>query len=575
MFQELTPKIYPQPTVFEDPVGSLMGGALGMVNLAHSAGEVYKIGKSVALDNEVGKIVGDTDTKIADLAKTKPVEPTQTPIPQQMSTPIPQAIKDEKIAAMMGTQSPAFPNQAPVEGASLANSVQQTAVAGNNDTAQADYAKQTEAFNHKRMEINADMNDKIIQAHMKHGFVAEAESLKQKFMTNVEKMAVLSPSTAQRIWNNSYLKGQFGEIDLADAGKEWTPTQDGNRIVNKKTGAFRDLPANPAALMKELQKPYSVAEGGKRSMNFIDPKDGKIKEIVLSVNPKTDKEARPEVREFQVGDRKEYRQWNKDTKKWDTVPDTGGPNWKPDDEKYLANVKLGKDLWDKGFLAEYGTYDPSSKAANGKPVDAVEPAKSVEEALMRNPQAKASYNFGIQQLSKHIKAGMDPVAAENQARIDAKNRSVRIKTGMSELQADEVLAESITGALAARNTKTGKFRLLYDPSAQPIAMTAEQKPKGTPTAASGPSSPKQSLPTKNTPPDAALDARIREAKNISPGAWARMTSLEKETIRAQFREDRKARKPQIQTKAPEGIFNPSADNEGKTYYNPRIGFVRQ
>lgn len=506
--------IYPIPeTPDKDAIAKGIAAGLQIAKFSESRQEKAK---KNALDADVQKIYSESETKIAengikapppppepvtentalanDLMGTRPQNPNMTPVPQT------------SLAKMAGIQVPQAQNpmMTPVE--STTPSPLKAIADAQNAASTIDYAKAVKDNQVKRMEINADMHDKIIGAHIKHGFVKEAEDMKEKFMTNVEKMASLDPDSAQRIWNNSYLKKQYGEVDLKvlKAG-EWklTMSKDGTTaiMVNSKTGDMRNV-LTGANQLKVLKKGDSLVAQGQGGNWF---------EVTKNTEPEKNT---PHITQSEIGGEKTVTNYVTDSsgRVIAKQPLAGGPT-----ESSLAfkkqNFTTAKDLWDKGYIAKYGLQ--KSKDKDGE--DAV--AKSAEEVIARNPTLKTLYDFGVQRLQANIDAGMDPVTAENQARIDTDTQFVRWTAAGKAIakEGGKLQVHPNTGAMRIIG-KDGSVRNIGEP-AKPV----EQKPvKAVPKSAP----PAKPQVTATEPP---------RPSGISPRTWSMMSAEDKQ----KYRESRK------------------------------------
>jgi hypothetical protein len=133
----------------------------------------------------------------------------------------------------------------------------------------------------KLIEINADMHNKIIGAHIKHGDYKGAEEIKGKYMANLEKLANIDPEMAEKVWNNSYLKNEYGGIKTKKIDGNWKleKIDDGSYVkINAKTGEVE-----PVKILQSSDQVKRLDEGD--ALVTIDPKTGKVIEIYKNSKP--------------------------------------------------------------------------------------------------------------------------------------------------------------------------------------------------------------------------------------------------------------------------------------------------
>jgi len=260
--------IYPTPDT-PDMTGAIKSGlAMGRTIKADRVQQEERKKKD-ALEKEIGDIYKEAESKLAEYDKESPPAGQRDP-------------KQGEPVAVQGA-SPEAVKMAGVTPEQPASNLQ--AAAGVTEKAAALPPANN---NNKRLEINADMHNKIIGAYIKHGDYKSAEELKLKYMSNVEKLASLDPEAAEKVWNNSYLKKEFGGIDLKSLKSEWkvTISKDGNTAlkVNSRTGQVLPVP-----LLKDTDQVKQMKEGD--SLVMINPKDGKVSEIYKNSKPAGDLDA--------------------------------------------------------------------------------------------------------------------------------------------------------------------------------------------------------------------------------------------------------------------------------------------
>jgi hypothetical protein len=101
-------------------------------------------------------------------------------------------------------------------------------------------------------------------------------------MANVEKLATIDPEVAEQVWNNSYLKNEYGGIDLKGLKNEWKLeiSKDGNTAmkINSRTGKIE-----PVEMLKSADQVKQLKEG--ESLVMVDPKTGKVSELYKNSKP--------------------------------------------------------------------------------------------------------------------------------------------------------------------------------------------------------------------------------------------------------------------------------------------------
>jgi len=101
----------------------------------------------------------------------------------------------------------------------------------------AELDKITQEYKTKRIEAKAGTWNDLHGVYMKHGKVKEALEIQDKYFDQVVKVGALDYKTGTKLWNNSFLKDKYGEIDLTPKPKFKVVGDHGSYIkVNETTG---------------------------------------------------------------------------------------------------------------------------------------------------------------------------------------------------------------------------------------------------------------------------------------------------------------------------------------------------
>ncbi|MFA5341906.1 MAG: hypothetical protein WC332_09025 [Clostridia bacterium] len=255
--------IYPTPDTPQYGQALLAGTKEGAMMGFSMGGKIKEIKKQDALDADISKITTEAQTKLDSLKPAETVKPAEA-TPQTMQNDfkadpslaqnlIDSTIKPDK-ALMMSGSAPLVP---PVTGP-LADT------------------KPVDEIRNKRIEINADMHNKLIQTYRKHGKVEEAQAMEDKFMGQTLAMAKIDHKVASKIWNSSFLKDNYGEIDLTPKPDFSIHGDHGSYVMVDKTSGSVTTITNPGQL-KEIDPEKDVytlgADGTWNQVKLGKPKE--------------------------------------------------------------------------------------------------------------------------------------------------------------------------------------------------------------------------------------------------------------------------------------------------------------
>ena len=281
-----------------------------------------EMGDKASFDNEISKITTEADTKL-------------------------EALKAPVAAQVPGAPAPVAGAPAPQIGADKA-----VAMAGGPPVAPA--APEPAENKMKRIEINADMHDKMIKAYYKHGKVEEAQAMESKYMDQTIKLAGIDYKAASKVWNSSFLKDRYGEVDLTPKPK-WKVIQgrDGNpNAVYDENSAQKPILENKDQFitMKEGETRVLIQPDGKGGFTAVEVAKGASKTPTGDNIRKFNENGKEVTEELVDG-------------KW--VRKASSPQWKEGDS--VKDSKAAQKYLDDWFIQKYG--DPTAAADSGGKYD--------------------------------------------------------------------------------------------------------------------------------------------------------------------------------------------------------------
>lgn len=277
---------YPIPNT-DSPVKSFVEGAQSGISTILGVMSIADKAKQLRRDKDVEMLMKDyekkmealkdeeptmPDTSLSEKLAPSPVETPEQAAARSAGTPITDQLTgrtQEDFSKMAGTPmtdqlmgtAATTPEQkvASAVGTPITNQIKTAEyekVKAEENKAMKEYIKQKKEYNLKRYALNAEMNNNIINAFYKNGFVKEGMAMKESFMGSVEKLAALDPDAATKVWNNSFLKDDYGPVKLTRKGDfELKIDRDGNRIIfNKTTAESYPVAKNVGDLIKLPEK---------------------------------------------------------------------------------------------------------------------------------------------------------------------------------------------------------------------------------------------------------------------------------------------------------------------------------
>lgn len=217
--------IYPQPDTPQYGQALISGLKEGAMMGVSMGGKIKAAAEKKSLESDLNQITVDADKKLEAL-KTPEAAPAAAPVaPTPVATPAPATVPAAPVAGapapqITGDKALAMANMAPAPTATPAP----TAPTGDENQI-------------KRIEINADMHNKMIKAYYKHGKIEEAQMMESKYMDQTLKLGSIDHKAAQKVWNSSFLKDKYGEIDFTPKPKFKVVGDHGSYVrVNETTG---------------------------------------------------------------------------------------------------------------------------------------------------------------------------------------------------------------------------------------------------------------------------------------------------------------------------------------------------
>lgn len=457
---------------------------------------VKGIAKQEAFDSEIAGITAEADKKLEAL-KTPEAAPATAPMATPQGAGIPAA--GAPAPQITGDKALAMANMAPAPTATPA------------PTAPVSDETQT-----KRIEINADMHNKIIKAYYKHGKIEEAQVMEAKYMDQTVKLATIDHKAAQKVWNSSFLKDRYGEIDLTPKPK-WKVIQgrDGNpnmvydeHSVEKPTLESKDQ----FITMKEGETRVLVTPDGKGGYTAVEVAKGAPKTASGDGLRKYEQGGEEVTEEFVDG---EWRVKAKSPKGGGSIKDGKTAQKHLDDwfvQKYAGDMveETGKAPDKNTVLAKNGNKAVEGKMINGKPVplqelhDAMQayyerqieggakPAEALNNTLQFGQQygsTKKETDFSKVTPAQYEQAGVDKatvstinakIAEYKKKGVNLKDVRINKKGGYIEYvpdkgEAERVLISKPAAKAAAKSTTPAKT------AEKPTEKPAE-KPATTPAA---------------------------------------------------------------------------------------------
>lgn len=491
------------------------------------ASNISAMATKKSLDAEVSQYQKEADTKLEKLKSEKEPEPVSAEFGS--TSTIKSAMGgDEKLAAM-AYGAPQNPSVA-AEGVNKIEPDKALAMAGVNPLPTKDIAgAEKQALNNvaareqfpdtqkvRRIEINADMHNKIIGAYRKHGFHKEALALEDQFVDQTLKVAALDYKAGQKIWNNSFLKDNYGEIDLTPKPKFKVVGDHGSYIkVNETDGTV--TPIQSIGELKDLDPTHNVY------MKVTD-KDGKITWNQVQLG-KPKEPTGDNIRKFNENG-KEVTEELVDGK-W--VRKATSPQWKDGEGgDGTKGRKANMQLFDDAFVQNYGggMADETGKAPDKNTVLAKMGKIEVKDkkdgkgnpiTLQQLHQSMQEYYEGLldggtkpaEALNETLKFGQD-FGNTNKSKVDLaipKEHSNAVTQAMNKAKA--------AGARIGMDEKTGIIKAYYGDRSEVLwdgkAYVPGAKKQPEPAKVSAQPATKQEI----APEDKAAIARYRKMTGIS------------------------------------------------------------
>jgi hypothetical protein len=373
----------------------------------------------------------------------------------------------------------------------------------------------------KRMKINADMHNKIIQTYYEYGKVKEAQGLEDKFFDQTLKVAAIDHKTGEKIWNNSFLKDKYGEVNLTPKDKFKVVGDHGTYIrVNESTGEV--TPIQSVGEMKSFSPDDNVY------VKTTD-KDGKVTWNQVQI-------AKPDKAQTQLIGGQLYERGADGT--WKKVAENSQKTGTT-----AASSKTSQQTFDDLFVQNYGGafVDETGKAPDKNTVLA-KMGKSVVEGkvdrITGKPITLQQLHDSMQQYySQQIKDGVEPAEALNNTTIFGKSFGTQNKKGTVDGSNSPAFDLKMTpkqqsdlesgNAIQQQNPKTGEVSLKYADGSKVVLIagkggggapekTPAKKTEKTPTKPAATVKPTAAKTTKpaetETPKAAAPAAKAAEEK---------------------------------------------------------------
>lgn len=495
-----TPK-YGQALISGLKEGAMMGVSMG--------GKIKEAANKKGLQNDVTEINAAADKKLESLKTPEAIPATGTTVPAT-TTPVASVPVETAPVAIQAAPTTATTTNvtAPQIGGDKA-----LAMANMAPAQPAPAAPLPDDIKIKRIEIEADRHKQLIKAHYNHGFHREARDMEDKYMDQTVKLATIDHKAAQKVWNSSFLKDRYGEVDFTPKPKFKVVGDHGSYVrVNETTGdvtpiqsvgELKSLDPKDNVYMKVTDKNGNIAWN---QVQFGKPAD-EDKPIILGegaqMRDKNGKLIAENTKDFKTGGAdgsiKDGKTAQKHLDDWFV-------------QKYAGDMveETGKAPDKNTVLAKNGNKAVEGKMINGKPVplqelhDAMQayyerqieggakPAEALNNTLQFGQQygsTKKETDFSKVTPAQYEQAGVDKatvstinakIAEYKKKGVNLKDVRINKKGGYIEYvpdkgEAERVLISKPAAKAAAKSTTPAKT------AEKPTEKPAE-KPATTPAA---------------------------------------------------------------------------------------------
>jgi hypothetical protein len=352
----------------------------------------------------------------------------------------------------------------------------------------AELDKITQEYKTKRIEAKAGTWNDLYGVYMKHGKVKEALEIQDKYFDQVVKVGALDYKTGTKLWNNSFLKDKYGEIDLTPKPKFKVVGDHGSYIkVNETTGEV--APIQSVGELKSQDPTHNVYmkvtdKDGNIAWNQIQ--FGKPKEPTGDNLRKFKNEKGEEVTEELVNGKwvqkatspaKEIKEESAAKKK---------DSMKRFDDLFIQTYgesivdETGKAPDKNAVLAKMGKSEVTGKLdGNGKPIT----LQQLHNSMQQFYEAQLDKGVGpAEALNNTIQYGQDFGNTKKKA-VDLKlpaGQSDAITQSISKHKADGFAIQMNPNTGVIRAVKGSEAKILWDGKATTPGRTASAKPSGTP-----------------------------------------------------------------------------------------------